>query len=142
MGDRIGYEFFDWTRSYGSVERNHWKSEVKKIIFYPVNKIRFKYEFNSRYKQAVTIRSKLIRDRPMNALDTAAYWVEYVIRHNGAPHMHYPGADQNFAQQNSLDLIVFILFVLYVVVKLTKCTFKFVLKKFCSKGKAKKQKKN
>ena len=31
--------------------------------------------------------SRLHRDRPMHPLDKAAFWVEYVMRHKGAPHL-------------------------------------------------------
>lgn len=64
--------------------------------------------------------SEFAKDRPLNAQETAVFWVEYVIRHNGAPHMHYPGADLNFFQFNSLDVISFLLVVLYIFFKVLK----------------------
>ncbi len=94
---------------------------------------------NSSYSQVVKNLSKLAKDRPMNAQETAVYWIEYVLRHHGAPHMHYPGADLNFIQDNSLDLIAFLLLVLYLIFKLLK----FVLIKtfrMCFGRKVKKQK--
>lgn len=67
--------------------------------------------------------SELTRDRPMNPQETAVYWVEYVLRHHGAPHMHYAGADLNFIQYNSLDVIGFLLLVLWIIVKIIKLIF-------------------
>ncbi|GJQ84873.1 hypothetical protein Trydic_g18401 [Trypoxylus dichotomus] len=48
---------------------------------------------NPKYKASVEKISRLFKDRPMSALDTAIYWVEYVVRHNGAPHLRSMGAD-------------------------------------------------
>jgi glucuronosyltransferase len=61
----------------------------------------------------------------MNARDTAVYWVEYVIRHHGAPHLQYPAIHQNFIQRNSLDVIGFLIAIIYVVLK----TISFVIGK-------------
>lgn len=68
----------------------------------------------------------------MTALDTAVFWTEYVIRHHGAPHMHYPGADLNVIQRNSLDVIGFLLLILYLIAKFIKMIFKFICSMLCS----------
>ncbi|XP_055538419.1 UDP-glucosyltransferase 2-like [Wyeomyia smithii] len=60
---------------------------------------------NSSYTDTVRRLSKLYRDRPMTAMDTAVFWTEYVIRHKGAPHMRYPGVDLNFFQLYMLDVL-------------------------------------
>nr|XP_022908453.1 UDP-glucuronosyltransferase 2A1-like [Onthophagus taurus] len=39
------------------------------------------------FKQNAENLSKLFRDRPMSPIKTAIYWIEYVIKHNGAPHL-------------------------------------------------------
>jgi glucuronosyltransferase len=75
--------------------------------------------------------SLLAKDRPLNAQDTAIYWIEYVIRHHGAPHLHYPSADLNFFQDNSLDVIAVLLLAVYVFCK----TISFACKKVCCRSK-------
>lgn len=76
----------------------------------------------------------------MNARETASYWVEYVIRHRGAPHLRYPGADLNFWQYNSIDVVVFLITVLYVAFKFLAVFFKFLVSK-CWKSSKKSEKK-
>lgn len=94
---------------------------------------------NFRYKNQVKYLSELYKDRPMPALDTAVFWTEYVIRHKGAPHMHYFGGDLNFIQKNSLDIIGFFLLAFYIIIKVIKKSVKFVFSKIFS---AKKTDKN
>lgn len=77
----------------------------------------------------------------MNARDTATFWVEYVIRHRGAPHLRYPGADLNFWQYNSVDVIVTLLAILYVSFKITIIILKFLLSKICKTDRNMKKKK-
>lgn len=85
---------------------------------------------NPKYKDNVQRLSNLYRDRPMSALQTAVYWVEYVLRHHGAPHLHYPGADLNIFQKLYVDIFivigVFLLAAFYV--------FRKIYKKFFSKN--------
>lgn len=38
-------------------------------------------------------RQSLLRDQKYTPLETAIYWTEYVIRHNGAYHLQTPGRD-------------------------------------------------
>lgn len=53
--------------------------------------------------------SKRYRDQPMTPLDTAVYWTEYVLRHNGAPHLRSASIDLNFWQYHSLDVLAILL---------------------------------
>uniref|UniRef100_A0A0K8VGV4 UDP-glucuronosyltransferase 2B1 n=1 Tax=Bactrocera latifrons TaxID=174628 RepID=A0A0K8VGV4_BACLA len=61
------------------------------------------------YTKRVADISAQYRDQPMNPLDLAVYWVEYVVRHKGARHLHCAGQDLNFIQYHSIDsmLIIF-----------------------------------
>lgn len=81
---------------------------------------------NSTYSNVIKNIANLYKDRPQTALETAVYWVEYVIRHNGAKHMQSPAVYLNFFQYHSLDVIGFILVFLYVVGKIIK----FIICKF------------
>lgn len=78
---------------------------------------------NQTYSIKVKELSKLYRDRPQTALDTAIYWTEYVIRHRGAPHIQTPQVQMNFIQRNSVDVLGFLVFLVLFGYK----TFRFLL---------------
>lgn len=83
---------------------------------------------NSSYKSTVDKLSQLFRDRPMSPLQTAIYWIEYVIRHDGAKHMQSPAVHLNFFQKNSLDILLFLVIILYILVKIMAKVLKFIVK--------------
>lgn len=88
-----------------------------------------------RYASKAKFISQLYRDRPLNARDAATYWVEYVIRHRGAPHLRYPGADLNFWQSNSVDVVLFLVAVAYIAIKIFVKIVKLLTSKACKSGK-------
>lgn len=90
---------------------------------------------NPKYSETVQQISKLFRDRPMSARETAIFWIEYVIRHHGAPHLQYPGVRLNFWQSNSLDVIAFLIVAFYLIFKVIIFIGKF-LKTKLSKSKS------
>lgn len=60
----------------------------------------------------------------MSALDTAVYWVEYVIRHGGAHHLRTAAVDLTWYQYYLLDVIalfmsviVSFVFIFYFITK-------------------------
>jgi len=63
---------------------------------------------NATYKKNVQRVSDIFRDRPLEPRKTAVYWIEYVIRHRGAPHMRSAGLDLNWFQFYLLDVIAFV----------------------------------
>jgi len=70
--------------------------------------------------------SSIFHDRSMSAMDTAVYWVEYVIRNKGAHHLRSAAVDLTWYQYYLLDVITFLIIVLlfficicYFVTKLT-----------------------
>lgn len=57
-------------------------------------------------------------------MDTAVFWVEYVIRTGGAPHLKVAGVNFSWFKYHSLDVISFaivisslIVYVLFVIVR-------------------------
>ena len=84
---------------------------------------------NPQYRNKVKTEADLYLDRPMSALDTAVYWVEYVIRHNGAKHMQSQAIHLNWFQYYGLDVYAFIGLVLYLIWKLIKFSCCFILRK-------------
>lgn len=54
--------------------------------------------------------STLMRDQMTKPLDRAIYWIEYVIRHRGAPHLRTTSRNLGLYQRCLFD-VVFVIFV-------------------------------
>lgn len=94
---------------------------------------------NRSYGNIVKKLSILNRDRPEHPLDKAAFWIEYVIRHNGAKHMQSPAVHLNLLQYYMVDVVSFIFVTLYAVIKLLKFVFKIILRKVFGGGQSKRK---
>lgn len=76
--------------------------------------------------------SKIFHDRPLKPLDNAVYWIEYVLRHDGAHHLKTAANKLNWFQFLSIDVILILLAVIfvylnvvfYITKKLFRCCFK------------------
>lgn len=97
---------------------------------------------NSTYSTNVKKLAELSKDRPQSPQETAVYWVEYVLRHHGAPHLHYAAANLNFIQDNSIDLIAFLIVFFYVIYRVFKFIVKRMLRLCCKKSGGGKKKVN
>ena len=87
--------------------------------------------------------SSLHKDRPIEPLDLAVFWVEFVMRHKGAPHLRPAAHDLTWYQYHSLDVIGFLLAVgLTVVFIAFKCCVFAYRKCFGKKGRVKKSHKS
>ncbi|KAK9881059.1 hypothetical protein WA026_014404 [Henosepilachna vigintioctopunctata] len=92
---------------------------------------------NSNYSAAAKKRSAIMRDRPLSPADTAAYWVNYTIRHNGADHLKVASLKMTWYQYLLLDVIAFIVTTIFVVVFVTKKLLSFLYSFAKSKRKEK-----
>uniref|UniRef100_A0A4X2M290 UDP-glucuronosyltransferase n=1 Tax=Vombatus ursinus TaxID=29139 RepID=A0A4X2M290_VOMUR len=91
------------------------------------------------YKENIMRLSALHKDRPISPLDLAVFWVEFVMRNKGAPHLRAAAHDLNWIQYHSLDVIAFLLAIVLTVVLIAVKCLKFCFQKcFGKKGKAKK----
>ncbi|KAL7882285.1 hypothetical protein AOLI_G00091340 [Acnodon oligacanthus] len=79
------------------------------------------------YKEKMMKLSAIHRDRPIEPLDLAVFWTEFVMRHKGADHLRPAAHDLNWVQYHSLDVIGFLLLVLVTVLFVTfkSCAFCF-----------------
>lgn len=59
-------------------------------------------------------RSAIMRDQPIPPLENAIFWVEYVMRHNGAPHFRSAALDLTWYQYLMVDVIAFVVVVALV----------------------------
>lgn len=71
--------------------------------------------------------SQIFRDRPLSALDTAIFWVEYVVR-NGKNSLRSPALDLTWWQINLLDVYAVILLCLFGTVAAVAAVGKYLFK--------------
>lgn len=83
---------------------------------------------NSTYKSIAQKMSQIFRDRPMKPLESAVYWIEYVIRYDGAKHMQSPAVHLNVFQKSSFDVLLVFIIIFYIFVKIVVYVLKFVLR--------------
>ena len=49
-----------------------------------------------------------MRDQMESPLERAVYWIEYVTRHDGAPHLRTASHKLSFIQRNLFDVLMFV----------------------------------
>uniref|UniRef100_A0A9J8D8F0 UDP-glucuronosyltransferase n=1 Tax=Cyprinus carpio carpio TaxID=630221 RepID=A0A9J8D8F0_CYPCA len=91
------------------------------------------------YKEKMTELSAIHRDRPIEPLDLAVFWTEFVMRHKGAVHLRPAAHELNWIQYHSLDVIGFLLLILVTVIFVTVKSCMFCFRK-CFKKTQKKKK--
>ncbi|XP_065205535.1 UDP-glycosyltransferase UGT5-like [Planococcus citri] len=118
----------------GDAELLEYNEITKEIVLEKIQKLLY----DPKYKTNAGLLSDVFRDRPMSPLDTAIYWTEYVIRHNGAHHLRTAAVDLSWCQFLLLDVIVFLLAVFSSVLVIVYCAMKsslrFVRRFVCSKN--------
>lgn len=67
-----------------------------------------------------------MRDRPIKPIDLAVYWVEFVARHGGTPHLRVAGADKSIYEYLLLDVIGFVVFIVFIIYTILKITCKVI----------------
>ncbi|KAL7633305.1 UNVERIFIED_CONTAM: hypothetical protein RMT77_016410 [Armadillidium vulgare] len=89
---------------------------------------------NPSYRENMKTLSKIVQDQKDTPMDRAIWWIEYVIRHKGAPHLTYAGKHLSLFQYVMLDVILFwlgvFLFLIFIVI--------YVFKIICCKERGRK----
>ncbi|RZF48135.1 hypothetical protein LSTR_LSTR002201 [Laodelphax striatellus] len=93
------------------------------------------------FKENMLRLSSLTKDHVLNCPDKVAWWIEYVLRHNGAQHLRPASLDLAWYQLYNVDIaaiaLVFITGILYLLYKILK----FLGRLICPSRKDKKIKK-
>ncbi|KAF5282558.1 hypothetical protein FQA39_LY04965 [Lamprigera yunnana] len=91
---------------------------------------------NPMYRKNIQALSTRYKDRLNTPLDTATFWVEYVLRHGGAEHFSLAARDMFFYESMGLEIYAILLFsplVLYYLIGLIFLVFKVIVKTFIDK---------
>lgn len=79
--------------------------------------------------------SNLTKDKSIDSIESIVWWIEYVMRHNGVPHLRYNGADQPFYERYDMNIIAFLMIVIFtvtvlVILILVRCSY-FIIRNRC-----------
>uniref|UniRef100_A0A0K8VZZ5 UDP-glucuronosyltransferase n=1 Tax=Bactrocera latifrons TaxID=174628 RepID=A0A0K8VZZ5_BACLA len=88
---------------------------------------------NSTYRDNIRRISDIFHDRPMGARETALYWIDYIIRHKGAPHLRAAGLDLKWYQFYLLDLVALCLAAAILMLSIAFVLVLWLLRSFDSK---------
>ncbi|XP_061760342.1 UDP-glucuronosyltransferase 2A2-like [Nerophis ophidion] len=95
------------------------------------------------YKQNMIKLSQLHHDKPMKPIDTATFWIEYVMRHRGAPHLRTESYKLPWYAYHCLDVIgvlgVFCLLLVASIWISCRCFCRYLTRSKTSKIKFKRQ---
>lgn len=83
-----------------------------------------------RYKENSKLRSEIFKDYQMKPMDRAVYWVEYVLRHNGAGHLKQSSnIPQSYMQYFLIDVCLVIVTMIIIIVLLNVKIAKYIMAK-------------
>ncbi|XP_062318452.1 UDP-glucuronosyltransferase 2A2-like [Osmerus eperlanus] len=107
---------------FSTLDRNTFLSALKEVLYKPS------------YRENMQRLSRLHRDQPIKPLDRAVFWIEYVMRHKGAPHLRTQASKLSWIVYNSMDVVVtllgVILFATLAGISIVKFLWKVI---FCTR---------
>ncbi|XP_059208431.1 UDP-glucuronosyltransferase 2A3-like [Centropristis striata] len=80
------------------------------------------------YRMNMQRLSRLHRDQPMKPLDTALFWIEFVMRHKGAAHLRTESYRMPWYSYHSVDVMFFLVGVVLLIVGI----FVALIRRCCS----------
>ncbi|KAM8897934.1 UDP glucuronosyltransferase 5 family, polypeptide D1 [Spinachia spinachia] len=78
------------------------------------------------YRQNMQRLSCLHKDQPMGPMDQAIFWVEYVMRHKGAPHLRTDAYKMPWYSYHSLDVLLLLVTAVTVLLLSILAFFRFL----------------
>ncbi|KAK9542474.1 hypothetical protein VZT92_000334 [Zoarces viviparus] len=87
------------------------------------------------YRMNMQRLSGLHRDQPMKPLDTALFWIEFVMRHKGAAHLRTESYRMPWYSYHSVDVVLSFLAAVAAIAFLSLVFFRFVCLEKCLKRK-------
>nr|XP_033333365.1 UDP-glucuronosyltransferase-like isoform X1 [Megalopta genalis] len=86
---------------------------------------------NKEYKEKIIALKKLVNDTPYDMTGNLVWWVEYVIRNKGIPHLRSNLAHQPWYQYCDMDIVVFLTIVsVLIILSITGIIAKLVVRSY------------
>lgn len=87
---------------------------------------------NPSYRENAKRLSKLFKDQPMEPLEKAVYWTEYVLRHKGALHLSNPSRHLTWYQRELFDVYLVLLLIIFIpfwiIIRIVKMIYRRCIK--------------
>ncbi|XP_065221896.1 UDP-glycosyltransferase UGT4-like [Planococcus citri] len=86
--------------------------------------------FHKKYAENAKKQSIILKDRPMNPMNLAVYWTEYVIRHKGALHLKSAATQLSWYKYLLLDVAAFCIFFILLFIYIMKFSLAILYKSY------------
>ncbi|KAG9340334.1 hypothetical protein JZ751_021786 [Albula glossodonta] len=94
---------------------------------------------NEPYRENMRRLSRLHRDRPIEPLDSALFWLEFVMRNKGAAHLHSESYRMPWYAYHNLDVLALLLSFAAMLLLLISAICRCLFQRLCRKRKVKLQ---
>lgn len=84
---------------------------------------------NETYYKSIERISEIFKSNQNDPLDTAIYWIEYIIKHKGAPHLQSHAKNLPWYRYLLLDVFMVVFGGIYIIFDVLKQIFAFLTKK-------------
>lgn len=111
----------------GKVNRDNFLHALREVLHEPS------------YREKMRALSQVHRDTPLKPLDTAMFWIEFVMRHRGAKHLRTDSYRLSFIQYHCIDVILFLITVTLLSVVIIITGLNLLWRLICYRRKVKKQ---
>ncbi|ROL43913.1 UDP-glucuronosyltransferase 2B17 [Anabarilius grahami] len=85
-----------------TLDRNVFLEALKEVLHNPF------------YRENMQRLSRLHHDQPMKPLDRAVFWIEFVMRNRGAPHLRTQSFRMSWIEYHSVDVILTLMATLFI----------------------------
>ncbi|XP_067292882.1 UDP-glucuronosyltransferase 2A3-like isoform X1 [Pseudorasbora parva] len=98
-----------------TLDRNVFLEALKEVLHMPS------------YRENMQRLSRLHHDQPMKPLDRAIFWIEFVMRNRGAPHLRTQSFRMSWIEYHSIDVILTLTATLFIFAFVTV----YMIRYFC-----------
>ncbi|XP_051739261.1 UDP-glucuronosyltransferase 2C1-like [Ctenopharyngodon idella] len=98
---------------FATLDRNVFLEALKEVLH------------NSSYRENMQRLSRLHHDQPMKPLDRAVFWIEFVMRNRGAPHLQTQSFRMSWIEYHCIDVILTLMATIFIFAFVTVYTIRY-----------------